>query len=133
MIQKLSTFLTTHIAFELDYLNIVLSIMQPMRETLNAYFNASACVLYTVLYQFLLSIYDSNESIYILSVHEINILISCTENQKKIMEVLDELELFVDKKVILAKKNSVDLPHRGVNTSFFNRIRFPTKVLNLRS
>jgi hypothetical protein len=27
------------------------------------------------------------------------VLVSCTENPKKIIEVLDELELFIDKKV----------------------------------
>jgi hypothetical protein len=53
---------------------------------------------------FLLSIYDSNESIDF--VHG---------KSKKIMEVLDELELFIDKKVILDEKNfSVGPPHSGV-------------------
>jgi hypothetical protein len=39
------------------------------------------------------------------------VLISCTENPKKIIEVLDELELFIDKKPIFhEKKNSVGAP-----------------------
>jgi hypothetical protein len=32
------------------------------------------------------------------------VLISCTENPKKNFEVLDELELFIDKKVIFDEK-----------------------------
>jgi hypothetical protein len=49
---------------------------------------------------FLLSIYDSNESI-----------VSCTEKPNFFIEVLDELELFIDKKVIFeAKFFSVGLP-----------------------
>jgi hypothetical protein len=32
------------------------------------------------------------------------ILISCTENPKNFIEVLDELELFIDKKVIFYEK-----------------------------
>jgi hypothetical protein len=32
------------------------------------------------------------------------VLISCTENPKKCMEVLDELELFIDKKEIFDEK-----------------------------
>jgi hypothetical protein len=39
------------------------------------------------------------------------VLISCTENPKKFIEVLDELELFIDKKVIFDEKQfSVGLP-----------------------
>jgi hypothetical protein len=39
------------------------------------------------------------------------VLISCTENPKKFIEVLDELEFFIDKKVIFdEKKNSVGPP-----------------------
>jgi hypothetical protein len=34
-----------------------------------------------------------------------NVLISCTENPKIFIEVLDELELFIDKKVIFDEKN----------------------------
>jgi hypothetical protein len=38
-------------------------------------------------------------------------LISCTENPKFVIEVLDELELFIDKKVIFdEKKISVGPP-----------------------
>jgi hypothetical protein len=33
------------------------------------------------------------------------VLISCTENPKKKNEFLDELELFIDKKVIFDEKN----------------------------
>jgi hypothetical protein len=33
------------------------------------------------------------------------VLISCTENPNFFIEVLDELELFIDKKVIFEKKN----------------------------
>jgi hypothetical protein len=33
------------------------------------------------------------------------VLISCTENPKVFIEVLDELELFIDKKVIFDEKN----------------------------
>jgi hypothetical protein len=33
------------------------------------------------------------------------VLISCTENPKNFIEVLDDLELFIDKKVILDEKN----------------------------
>jgi hypothetical protein len=32
------------------------------------------------------------------------VLISCTKNPKKFIEVLDELELFIDKKVIFDEK-----------------------------
>jgi hypothetical protein len=39
------------------------------------------------------------------------VLISCTENPKIFIEVLDELELFIDEKVIFdEKKISVDPP-----------------------
>jgi hypothetical protein len=39
------------------------------------------------------------------------VLISSTENPKIFIEVLDELKLFLDKKVIFDEKNiSVDLP-----------------------
>jgi hypothetical protein len=40
------------------------------------------------------------------------VLISCTENPNFFIEVLDELELFIDKKVIFDKKKfpSVRLP-----------------------
>jgi hypothetical protein len=41
------------------------------------------------------------------------VLISCTEKPKFFIEVLDELELLIDKKVIFAeKKISVDPPRR---------------------
>jgi hypothetical protein len=50
-------------------------------------------------FTFLLSIYDSNVSI------------SCTENPNFFIEVLDELELFIEKKGILdEKKKSVGPP-----------------------
>jgi hypothetical protein len=35
------------------------------------------------------------------------VLISCTENPKTFIEVLDELELFIDKKVIFDKKKKI--------------------------
>jgi hypothetical protein len=39
------------------------------------------------------------------------VLISCTENPKNFIEVMDELELFIDKKVIFdKKKKTVGLP-----------------------
>jgi hypothetical protein len=42
------------------------------------------------------------------------VLISCTENPKFFIEVLDELELFIDKKVIFdEKKFSVGPPRRA--------------------
>jgi hypothetical protein len=34
------------------------------------------------------------------------VMISCTENPKKFIEVLDELELFIDKKVIFDEKQN---------------------------
>jgi hypothetical protein len=41
------------------------------------------------------------------------VLISCTENPKKFIEVLDDLELFIDEKVIFDEKNfSVGPPRR---------------------
>jgi hypothetical protein len=42
---------------------------------------------------------------YFLFTIVMKVLISCTENPKKFIEVLDELELFIDKKVIFDKKN----------------------------
>jgi hypothetical protein len=43
------------------------------------------------------------------------VLISCTENPKFFIEVLDELELFIDKKVIFdEKKISVGPPSAAV-------------------
>jgi hypothetical protein len=52
------------------------------------------------------------------------VLISCTENPKIFIEVLDELELFIDKKVIFdEKKNSVGPPCR-LSTNFVIRITF---------
>jgi hypothetical protein len=43
------------------------------------------------------------------------VLISCTENPKFYTEVLDEIELFIDKKVIVEeKKISVGPPWRAV-------------------
>jgi hypothetical protein len=34
------------------------------------------------------------------------VLISCTENPKKFIEVLEELELFIDKRVIFDEKKN---------------------------
>jgi hypothetical protein len=46
------------------------------------------------------------------------VLISCTENPKKFIEVLDELELFIDKKVIFdEKKISVGPPSAACQQS----------------
>jgi hypothetical protein len=51
------------------------------------------------------------------------VLISCTENPKFFIEVLDELELFIDKKVIFdEKKISVGPPRLSEN--FVIRITF---------
>jgi hypothetical protein len=62
------------------------------------------------------------------------VLISCTENPKKFIEVLDELELFIEKKVILdEKKVSVGPPSaicrpssavRRLSAKFVIRISF---------
>jgi hypothetical protein len=41
---------------------------------------------------------------YFLFTIVMKVLISCTENPKKFIEVLDELELFIDKKVIFDEK-----------------------------
>jgi hypothetical protein len=48
------------------------------------------------------------------------VLISCTENPNFFIEVLDELELFIDKKVIFdEKKISVGLPSAAPSVSKF--------------
>jgi hypothetical protein len=49
---------------------------------------------------------------YFLFTMVMKILISCTENPKIFIEVLEELELFIDKRVIFdeKKKNSVGPP-----------------------
>jgi hypothetical protein len=48
---------------------------------------------------------------YFLFTIVMKVLISCTENPKLFIEVLDELELFIDKKVIIdEKKISVGPP-----------------------
>jgi hypothetical protein len=55
------------------------------------------------------------------------VLISCTENPNFFIEVLDELELFNDKKVIFdEKKNSVGLSSAvcRVSANFVIRITF---------
>jgi hypothetical protein len=62
------------------------------------------------------------------------VLISCTENPKIFIEVLDELELFIDKKVIFDEKIfSVDPPSAvrrlpsavcRLSTNFVIRITF---------
>jgi hypothetical protein len=50
-------------------------------------------------------------SFYFLFTIVMKVLISCTENPKIFIEVLDELELFIDKKVIFdEKKISVGPP-----------------------
>jgi hypothetical protein len=46
------------------------------------------------------------------------VLISCTENPKICIEVLDELELFIDKKVIFEEKK-FPLVHRPPSVSKF--------------
>jgi hypothetical protein len=58
------------------------------------------------------------------------VLISCTENPKFFIEILEELELFIDKKVIFDEKTfSVSPPSAApavcrVSTSFVIRITF---------
>jgi hypothetical protein len=55
------------------------------------------------------------------------VLISCTENPKNFIEVLDELELFIDKKVVFdEKKISVGPPSAvcRLSTNFVIRIIF---------
>jgi hypothetical protein len=48
------------------------------------------------------------------------VLISCTENAKFFIEILDELELFIDKKVIFdEEKISVGPPRRLPSVSKF--------------
>jgi hypothetical protein len=68
---------------------------------------------------FLLSINDSN----------ISILILCTENPKIFIEVLDELELFIDKKVIFDGKNFPSVRCWSIN--FVIRIIFFLSTLTL--
>jgi hypothetical protein len=54
---------------------------------------------------------------YFLFTIVMKVLTSCTENPKKFIEVLDELELFIDKKVIFdEKKISVGPPRRGAQS-----------------
>jgi hypothetical protein len=62
---------------------------------------------------FLLSIYDSNESIDF--VHG---------KSKNFIEVLDELELFIDKKVIFDENKISVGPPRLLSTNFVIRITF---------
>jgi hypothetical protein len=65
---------------------------------------------------------------YFLFTIVMKVLISCTENPKFFVEVLDKLELFIDKKVIFdEKKISVGSPRRAVcrlSTNFVIRITF---------
>jgi hypothetical protein len=49
------------------------------------------------------------------------VLISCTENPKFFIEVLDELELFTDKKMIFAEKK---IAVCRLSTNFVIRITF---------
>jgi hypothetical protein len=50
------------------------------------------------------------------------VLISCTENPKIFIEVLDESELFIDKKVIFDEKKFQSV--RRLSTNFVIRITF---------
>jgi hypothetical protein len=72
------------------------------------------------------------------------VLISCTENPKIFIEVLDELELFIDKKVIFDEKNFSVGPPSAVcrlSTNFvicitffpFNLDTFPFQVKVFRA
>jgi hypothetical protein len=57
-----------------------------------------------------------------------NVLISCTENQFFFIDVLDELELFIDKKVIFDEKKISVFPPSAVcrlSANFVIRITFP--------
>jgi hypothetical protein len=50
------------------------------------------------------------------------VLISCTENPKKFIEVLDELELLIDKKVIFDEKKIPSV--RRLSANFAIHITF---------
>jgi hypothetical protein len=57
------------------------------------------------------------------------VLISCTENPKIFIEVLDELELFIDKKVIF-DENFRRSAVRRLSTNFVIRITFFPFILD---
>jgi hypothetical protein len=50
------------------------------------------------------------------------VLISCTENLKKFIEFLDELELFIDKKVIFDEKKISVGPPSAFQLSIFSTL-----------